>query len=66
MYSCILSPGGFGCQSRAPGEPGVDLDDAVLQRGGVEGVLDVALADNAKVTDHFNGRFTEHVVLLVG
>lgn len=32
----------------------------------MQSVLDVALADNAEVSNHFDGRLPEHVVLLVG
>lgn len=61
-----LSPSGFGCQGGASGEPGVDLDDAVFQGGRVQGVLDVALAHDAEVSNHFDGRLPQHVILLVG
>ena len=47
--------GGLGGQGRAAREPGVDLDDAVLLRMRVEGVLDVALADDAEVPDDLDG-----------
>lgn len=66
MHEHIVSPGGFGSQSGASGEPGVNLNDAVLQGLRVQGILDVAFAYNAKVTDHFDGGLPEHVILLVG
>lgn len=36
-----------------------------LLRLGVEGVLDVALAHDAEVSDDFDGRVPQHVVLAV-
>jgi hypothetical protein len=57
---------GLGGESRGSGETGVDLDDAVLAALGVEGVLDVALSDNAKMSDDPDGSCAEHVVVLVG
>lgn len=32
----------------------------------MQSVLDIALANNAKVSDHFDGRLPEHVILFVG
>ncbi len=66
LLRCTLSPCGFGCQSGASGESGIDLDDAVLQGRRVQGVLNVTFAYNAEVTDNFDGCLPEHVVLLVG
>lgn len=46
---------GLGGKSRRSGETGVDLDNAVVQAIRLQGVLDVALSDNAKVTDNLDG-----------
>ncbi len=58
--------GGLGGEGGGAGETGVDLDDAVLLTLGVEGVLDVALTDDAKVADHADGGLTQLHVLAVG
>lgn len=57
--------GGLGGEGGGAGETGVDLDDAVVEAVGLEGVLDVALADDAEMADDFDGGGSEHVVLLV-
>jgi hypothetical protein len=46
--------------------PGIDLYDAIFPGGWVECILDVALANNAKVTNHFDSSASEHVVFVVG
>jgi hypothetical protein len=46
--------------------PSVDLNDAIFPRVRAESILDIALADNAKVTDGLESRATEHVVLIIG
>ena len=58
--------GGLAGQCRAPGQPGVYFDDVVLLGLGVQGVLDVALADDAQVADDLDGARPEHVVFSVG
>ncbi|KAH8720481.1 hypothetical protein HC256_000873 [Beauveria bassiana] len=55
----------FGGGGRGAGETGVDLDDAVVEAVGLQGVLDVALADDAEVADNLDGGGAEHVVLFV-
>lgn len=59
-------PCGFRRQRWASGQPGIDLDDAVLQGWRVQGVLDVALSHDAQVTHYLYGCLPQHVVLLVG
>lgn len=56
----------LGSERRGPGETGVDLNDTVFARSGVEGVLDIALADDAKMPDSLESDTSEHVVLIVG
>ncbi len=56
---------GLAGQGGAARQPGVDLDDAVVAVAGIEGVLDVALADDAEVADGLEGDGPEAVVLLV-
>ena len=46
-------------------KPSVHFDNAVLPRSRVEGILDVAFADNAQVPNDFEGRRPEHMVLVV-
>ena len=58
--------GGLGGQGRAAGKPGVDLDDAVVAVLGMEGVLDIAFADDAQVADGLEGDLPQHVVFGVG
>jgi hypothetical protein len=58
--------GGLRGEGGRTGETGVDLDDAVLLRVGVERVLDVALSDDTEMTDDVDGGSTEHVVVGVG
>ena len=57
---------GFRGEGGRAREAGVDFDDAVLLRGGVERVLDVALAYDAEVADDVHGGRAEHVVVRVG
>lgn len=56
----------LGSESRGSGETGVDLDNAVLAALRVESILDVALSNNAEMSDNPDGSCTEHVVVLVG
>lgn len=42
------------------------LDDAVIFRIRVQGVLDIALADDTKVPDDIHGSRSKHVVVLIG
>jgi hypothetical protein len=48
------------------GIPSIDLNDAILPRVRAKSILDVTLANNAKVTDGLEGRATKHVVLIIG
>ena len=57
--------GGLGSQSRRTRKTSVDLDDTVVKSIGLQSVLDIALANDAQVTDDLNGSSTEHVVLLI-
>ena len=56
----------LGGQGRASRQPGVDFDDPVIAVLGIEGVLDVALADDPQVADGAEGDLAEPVVLGVG
>ena len=58
--------GGLGSQSGTPGNPGVYLDEVILEGIGIQRKLDVAAALNAKRPDELQGRIPEHVVFLVG
>jgi hypothetical protein len=58
--------GRLGGEGRRTRETRVDLDDAVLLRVRVEGVLDVALSDDAEVPNDVDCRRAEHVVVRVG
>ena len=46
-------------------ETGVDFDDTVFPGCRIERVLDIALADDTKMTDDFQSGRPEHVVLVV-
>ena len=39
------------------------LDDTVFPRRGIKGVLNVALANDAKMPDDINGGSAEHVII---
>ena len=54
------------CQRRRAREPCVDLDDAVILRVGVEGVLYVTFAHDADMADDFDCNFAEFVKFGVG
>ncbi len=62
----MISPCGFGRQRWASGEAGIHLNDTVLQRGRMQGILDIALSHNAQMTHYFNSGLSQHVVLLIG
>ncbi|GKT45601.1 LOW QUALITY PROTEIN: uncharacterized protein ColSpa_05782 [Colletotrichum spaethianum] len=55
----------LGSKGRGSGQSGVDLDNAVLPGEGVQGILNVALSDNAQVADNVDSRSTKHVVVFV-
>ena len=57
--------GGLGSQSRRTRKTSVDLDDTVVKSIGLQSVLDIALANDAQVTDNLNSSSAEHVVLLI-
>ena len=57
--------GGLGGQGRGTADPGVHLDDGVLEAVGVERQLHVAAAHDAKMRDNVQGRLTQHLELLV-
>ena len=57
---------GLGGQRGRAAEAGVDLDHAVVLAVGAEGVLDVALADDADVAHDVDGLLAEEVALVVG
>mmetsp|Transcript_33962 Transcript_33962/g.66956 ORF Transcript_33962/g.66956 Transcript_33962/m.66956 type:complete len:788 (-) Transcript_33962:395-2758(-) len=56
---------GLGGEGGGAGETGVHFDDAVIERFGVQRILDVALADDAEVADNIDSGLPEHVVLFV-
>ena len=57
---------GLGSQGGGTGHAGVDLDEIVLKRCGIQGKLDVAAALDLQRPDHPEGAVPEHMVLLVG
>ena len=58
-------PGRLARQGARARQAGVDLDHPVVGAVGVEGVLDVALADDAEVPDDVDGHGAEELHLLV-
>ena len=58
--------GGLGGQRRGPRHPRVDLDDVVVERGGVQGELDIAPTLDTQCVDDGDRRVTQHLVLDVG
>ena len=65
-HECQRIARGLGSQRGGTAQPGVHLDDAVILGIGVEGVLHVALADDAHVADDADAQGAELVVLGVG
>ena len=57
---------GLGSQGRRTGEARVDLDDTIVLALRVEGVLHVALADDADMAHDLDGERTQLVILAVG
>mmetsp|Transcript_72066 Transcript_72066/g.203447 ORF Transcript_72066/g.203447 Transcript_72066/m.203447 type:complete len:1095 (-) Transcript_72066:280-3564(-) len=57
--------GRLGCQCTASGQTGIHLDDAELLAQRVDGVLDVALADDAQVTNHLESALAKPEVFVV-
>ena len=57
---------GLGGQRRRAAEAGVYFDDAIVFRLRVEGILHVAFAHDADVSDDFDGQRTQFVVLAIG
>ena len=50
---------GFGSERRTAREPGIDLNDPIVQRAGVQRKLDVALTNDTKVPNGADGEFSE-------
>ena len=57
---------GLGSQGRRTGEARVDLDDTIVLALRVEGVLHVALADDADMAHDLDGERTQLVILAIG
>ena len=57
--------GGFGGQGGGPGDSGVDFDQVVLERGGIQRELDVAAAFHPQGPDQLQGAVPEHMVFPV-
>ena len=57
--------GGLGSQGRRTAQAGVHLDDAVVVRLGVKGILNVALAHDAQMPDAGLGQVLQHLHLVV-
>ena len=53
------------CQGGRARQAGIDFDDAIVVRLGIEGKLDVALAHDAEVTDALDGDVLQHLHLLI-
>jgi len=53
-------------ESGASAKPSINLNDTIVQRDGVQRILNITLAHNAEVTYDLNGRLSQHVVLLIG
>ena len=58
--------GGLRGQGRGTAQARVDLDDSVFLRIRVEGVLDVAFADDAQMPDDADGKLPQEMVFAVG
>ena len=56
---------GFGGQCRGTGDPGIDLDQVVLERVWIQGELDVAAAFDLQSADDFQSAVPEHLVFPV-
>ena len=57
--------GSFGGQGGGPGDSGVDFDQVVLERGGIQRELDVAAAFHPQGPDQLQGAVPEHMVFPV-
>lgn len=53
----LALPCGLRCQSRASRKPSIHFNYAVLQRGRMQGILNVTLPYNVQVADNLDGRF---------
>ncbi len=57
--------GSLGGESRRAAQTGVDLDDAIVHRLWVEGILHVTFAHNADVAYDFDGKLAQPVIILI-
>ena len=57
--------GGFGGQGRGTGNSGVDFDQVILERSGIQRELDVAAAFHPQGPDQLQGAVPEHMVFPV-
>ena len=57
---------GLGSQGGGTGDPGVHLNEVVLEGFGVQGKLDIAASGDFQGTDDFQCAVAEHLVFLVG
>ena len=62
---CNGIAGCLGCQSRRPGNSGIDLDQIVLRGMGIQSELYIAAALDFKLTDQLDGRIVEHFQIMV-
>mmetsp|Transcript_14351 Transcript_14351/g.31136 ORF Transcript_14351/g.31136 Transcript_14351/m.31136 type:complete len:348 (-) Transcript_14351:2028-3071(-) len=58
--------GGLGGKGGGTGKTRVDFNNSILERFRMESILDVALADNSKMTDDTDGGITKHVIFFIG
>ena len=68
LLRCFVNKGRCGEETKGSPratEPGVDLDDTVLPRVGVQRVLDVALSDDTEMANDLQSSGPQHVVLVV-
>ena len=58
--------GRLGGEGGRTAEPGVDLDDPVVLRHRIEGILHIAFSDDAEMADNRDGQFPEKMILVIG
>ena len=57
---------GLACQRRGAGYPGIDLDEVILRRAGIQRELHVAAAFDLQRADDLQGAVPQHLVVFIG